>query len=571
MASHRLPAVPRYRKRRVHDVALIATGGISARADMARWPSQVELEDHLTRLVDGLDRNLVRAHEFSDEQGHGFLTTVHQAVSVLGGLDPEVPLIVLAGSEGSADPALPALLAHEGPILLVAHFCPRPPHHLGLLELSASLTREDIVHSRACFLRRKDPAFASRLAGWIERGTITQRTPHVHPLARVEVPPREERIGEALAEYLVARTRILGVIHDGAIPLHATLPDDCLHAIGVHRERIGGAALLAETERVAEREARSVLQEARDAGMRFDFGRDRATEVTRELVLAQCRIYAAILRLADDHGCEAVAIGGNGGLREFLPAPDFAIALCNDADRPRVLSRCHRRYLGGDQPIATAHDADEGAAVDAWITHHVHRAMHQPLETSSYRLLYAEPDPSEETEDVIWTLDAASAPAPSHLVDGWAGAAAAHHPNGGCTIDGTCRQGEAIWSRLLVRHGALHLDIGRATIVATPYSHDPLTAVATSPTSPHAASPRTRPHAASHAPQPGSSAGTAHAILHGITREQMLARHLSSHLQVVYADSPRDADRALLARTALWDVLGAEVSICGTRGDGEPW
>ena len=53
------------------------------------------------------------------------------------------------------------------------------------------------------------------------------------------------------------------------------------------------------------------------------------------------------------------------------------------------------------------------------------------------------------------------------------------------------------------------------------------------------------------------------AVLTGVTRDQMMARHKANHVQVVYATGPAEADRALRVRAALAAKLGIEVTCCG--------
>jgi hypothetical protein len=51
----------------------------------------------------------------------------------------------------------------------------------------------------------------------------------------------------------------------------------------------------------------------------------------------------------------------------------------------------------------------------------------------------------------------------------------------------------------------------------------------------------------------------------------MMARHKSNHIQVVYAKSAAEADKALLAKASLAAALGMEVAVCGTKKDGKGW
>ena len=60
-----------------------------------------------------------------------------------------------------------------------------------------------------------------------------------------------------------------------------------------------------------------------------------------------------------------------------------------------------------------------------------------------------------------------------------------------------------------------------------------------------------------------------HAVTYGVTRDQMMARHKSNHIQVAYANSAKEADLALYTKAALAAELGIEVSLCGTKADGK--
>ena len=54
-----------------------------------------------------------------------------------------------------------------------------------------------------------------------------------------------------------------------------------------------------------------------------------------------------------------------------------------------------------------------------------------------------------------------------------------------------------------------------------------------------------------------------HAVLHGISRDQFMARHKANHLNVAYAPNAETADRALIAKAAFFDGLGVQVHLCG--------
>ncbi|HRZ57589.1 MAG TPA: fucose isomerase, partial [Candidatus Paceibacterota bacterium] len=54
-----------------------------------------------------------------------------------------------------------------------------------------------------------------------------------------------------------------------------------------------------------------------------------------------------------------------------------------------------------------------------------------------------------------------------------------------------------------------------------------------------------------------------HAVLHGISRDQMMARHKSNHIQVVYAPNIKQAHRACRIKAAALAELGLQVHLCG--------
>ena len=54
-----------------------------------------------------------------------------------------------------------------------------------------------------------------------------------------------------------------------------------------------------------------------------------------------------------------------------------------------------------------------------------------------------------------------------------------------------------------------------------------------------------------------------HAVLHGVTRDQMMARHQANHIQVAYGTDAASADRALAAKAAMFDAMGIRVHLCG--------
>jgi hypothetical protein len=54
-----------------------------------------------------------------------------------------------------------------------------------------------------------------------------------------------------------------------------------------------------------------------------------------------------------------------------------------------------------------------------------------------------------------------------------------------------------------------------------------------------------------------------HAVTHGVSRDQLMAKHKANHVQVAYVPDRDAARRALQAKAACFAELGLEVNLCG--------
>ena len=138
-----------------------------------------------------------------------------------------------------------------------------------------------------------------------------------------------------------------------------------------------------------------------------------------------------------------------------------------------------------------------------------------------------------------------AAPA-SHFIDGYAGAVSERQPPmyfrlGGGTLKGISKPGEIVWSRVFVMDGKLHADLGRATVVELPREETERRWRITTPQWP-----------------------IMHAVLHGVSRDQMMARHKANHLNVAYAPSADEADKALAAKAAMLAAMGSRCICAAT-------
>ena len=111
---------------------------------------------------------------------------------------------------------------------------------------------------------------------------------------------------------------------------------------------------------------------------------------------------------------------------------------------------------------------------------------------------------------------------------------------GGGTLKGISKPGHIVWSRVFIKNGRLCADLGVARIVDLPSAETERRWRETTPQWP-----------------------IMHAVLEGVSRDQMMARHQSNHIQVVYVPNPVQAQRAARIKAAAFAELGLEVALCG--------
>ncbi|MFM7183762.1 MAG: fucose isomerase [Planctomycetota bacterium] len=534
---------------------LVASGDLREEANRACWPAQQALEQALVAAFARAGWSLDRGHPAARGRGHGFIASCREGLEVFSRIDPEAPLVVAEAVWQYSNHVLPGLTSHRGPILTAANWSGQWPGLVGMLNLNGSLTKSGVPYSTVWADDFSSPSFERHLRAWLETRAIHHDTSHVVPFESVRIPRELSRRAEAIAGELRTRKALMGVFDEGCMGMeNAIIPDRLLHATGVFKERLSQSALYHETMRTSEAEARGVLRWLERAGMRFHFGRDEATELTRQQVLLQCRMYVAALRIADRYGCDLVGIQYQQGLKDLLPASDLAEGMLNDSRRPPVTAAGSARVLYKGRPLVHFNEVDECAGLDGLLTARVHAALGEPVENTLHDIRWGDWDRSRTTDHWVWVFEISGAAPPAHFVRGWKGVQGFRQPPmyfrlGGSTLAGVSKPGEIVWSRIWVdgRGGfeKLCMDVGRAEVVALPAEETQRRLDATTRQWP-----------------------IMHAVTYGVSRDQMMARHRANHVQVAYATDAAAADRAALVKAAVARSLGIEVSFCGTRRHG---
>jgi hypothetical protein len=520
---------------------LVTSGDSRERANVASWPTQVQLERILT---DELERNgwqLQRALPVGEDAPHGFVSSQRQGIEVFKDVPPEAPVVVAIANWQYSHHVLPGLRTHRGPILTVANFSGRWPGLVGLLNLNAGLTKMGREYSTLWTVDGTDQWFRDGIREWVTTGTVEHDESHVRPLPALPDGP-ETQLGRALAAELLAEKAIIGIFDEGCMGMYnAVLDDELLNPAGIYKERLSQSALWAEMQRVGDDEAAEVGRWLTDKGMTFKLGTDEGTELTERQLMWQYKMYIAAVRMTDDFGLDSIGIQYQQGLKDLSPASDLAEGLLNNVDRPPVRSRDGQRVLFEGQAIPHFNEVDEGVAVDGLVTNRVWRAMGLDPATTLHDVRWGE----EHGGQFVWVFEISGSVPPSHLVGGYAGAEGwrqgpVFFPAGGSTINGVSKPGEIVWSRVYMAEGRLHVDIGRGTCVALPDEETQRRKQATNPEWP-----------------------IMNVVLHGVTRDQFMARHKANHVQVAYAEDADGADRAVTAKAAMFEAMGLEVHVAG--------
>ncbi|GIH05415.1 L-fucose isomerase [Rhizocola hellebori] len=541
MSGYLLPASPQRPSAQHQTVYTIASGDLRPSANITCWPAQQQFEAAVTTALADLGWAVHRAHPFDPDKGHGFIDSQRYGIEVFKGIPVDAPLMVVDAVWQYSHHVLAGLRSHRGPILIVANWSGEFPGLVGLLNLTASLTKAGVAHSALWSETFTDTWARDGLRTWLETGEVRHDQSHVRAMPDLDAAAPEVELGVALARQLREDKAIIGVFDEGCMGMYnAIIDDEMLNPLGIYKERLSQSALVAEMARVGDDEAAAAQQWLDERGFTFHFGTDEATELTRAQVTSQLKMYVAALRISDDFGLDAVGIQYQQGLKDTVPASDLAEGLLNNVQRPPVRSRDGARELYAGQPLPHFNEVDEGVAVDALITNRIWTAMGFDPATTLHDIRWGD----EYSGEFVWVFEiSGSAPASHH--GGYHNSYSMRQPPmyfplGGGTLSGIAVPGEIVWSRVFIMDGALHVDVGRGHVADLPAAETQRRLEATTKQWP-----------------------IMHAVLHGVGRDQLMARHKANHVQVAYAPDADSADRALLAKVALFAELGVTVHLCG--------
>jgi hypothetical protein len=526
-------------------IYLVANGDLRLSANQKCWPEQAKMEAALEKAVQAEGAELVRAHPLDKEKNHGFIDSQKMGLEVFRNVPESAPLIVAEAVWQYSHHLLAGLWTHRGPILTVANWSGTWPGLVGMLNLNGSLTKAGVPYSTLWSETFGDKFFKEGLREWIGTGTVRHDLPHVRDLELTKLPSADEALGRDFAARFKKRKAIMGVFDEGCMGMfNAIVPDELLHGTGVFKERLSQSSLYAEMLRVEDAQAQEVYRWLVKKGMKFQVGSDEATELTEAQVLQQCKMYIAAARIADEFGCATIGIQYQQGLKDLAPASDLVEGLLNNVDRPPVKNAGGKVLFEGEA-LPHFNEVDECAGLDGLVTYRLWRELGFPPENTLHDLRWGQQYRDEKLDDFIWVFLISGAAPPAHFIGGYKGTSSERQPSmyfrlGGGTVKGISKPGHIVWSRVFVMNRELHCDLGIAEVVELPREETERRWRETTPQWP-----------------------IMHAVLRGITRDQMMARHKANHIQVVYAPSEKQAHRACRIKAAALNELGLKVHLCG--------
>jgi hypothetical protein len=534
------------------EVVLISSGDLRHAANTTCWPAQASLEEGFANACRDLGVDVRRGHPIDPDLGHGFITSQKHGMEIFRTIDPDVPLVVAIGAWQYTHHVLSGLVSHRGPILTVGNWSGQYPGLVGLLNLNGSLVKAGVRFSSLWSEDFSDDLFRDGLRSWLADGTVQHDLSHVRDLDGRGLPEGSVALGTRLGEELRRDKAIIGVFDEGCMGMYnAIIPDHLLHPTGVYKERLSQSALYAKMLTVPDVEANAARRWLDDAGLTFVTGNDPASDLTDDQVLDQMKMYVAAVRMADDYGCAAIGIQYQQGLKDLTPASDLVEGLLNNVDRPPVTREESGEVLYDGQALPHFNEVDECAGLDALVTNRIWTAMGLEPETTLHDVRWGgyvsgEGRDGRAIDDFVWLFMISGAAPANHFPDGYRSATVERQPpmffhKGGGTLKGESKPGEIVWSRVFVEGDALHMDIGRGAAVALPEEEVERRWASTDPTWP-----------------------MMNAVLYGVSRDQMMARHRANHIQVAYAPDSEAANQALAAKVAMMQALGVQVHLCGT-------
>lgn len=546
MLQLNLPPLPQSIGVAKNEILLVTNADLREPANVTCWPVQKSFEDKLQRALEAQGYRLKRAHKVSQERGHGFISSQREGSELFAAVDPDAPLIVLLTAWQYSHHIAPSLVHHRGPVLLLANFDGTWPGLVGMLCMAGCLTSLGKNYSRLWSADFEDDFFQQGLATWLRYGSLQHSTGYLHDVAPTHplMASHNGQIGRRVGEYILRNKAILGLFDTFCMGMiNGVFPQQALVNVGMPLESLSQSALLVEMAKVPDSLREECLQWYEQRGMRFQFGSDGSSELTREQVLEQCAMMIAMARFVTRFGLAAVGVQYQQGLKDSCAASDFAEGAIGNAERFPIPD-VDGEIIWPGKAIPCINEVDMGTAIPQAMLWRLLDALGMPTETTLHDIRWG----SDYQGTFYWDLEISGAVPFAHLKGGIAGATgyrqpAMFFPYGGSTIAGQGKAGRFIWGRAHYEGTEVVMHIGTGTAVELPEAEFERRRRATNYEWP-----------------------LLNAVLDGVSRDDLMAGHQSNHLTIAYVGSAQLADvvQAFVAQSL---TQGMRVKVAGDAAE----
>ncbi|MCM5553823.1 signal transduction protein [Pleomorphomonas sp. NRK KF1] len=506
-----------------NEVLFVTNADLRESANVECWPVEAKYEALLEKaLADHFGKTLKRAHPIKADKGHGFIASQREGSDVFAAIDPDAPVIVLLTAWQYSHHIAPSLATHRGPVLLLANFDGTWPGLVGMLCMAGSLTALGRNYSRLWSENFDDAFFLAGLKSWLETGKIEHDLSYLtdipadHPLMKSEAG----KAGAALGAWSLRNKEILGLFDTLCMGMmNGVFPQKALCDIGMPLESLSQADLLVEMAKVPDALREDCVAWYEKRGMKFRFGKDAATELTRDQVKEQCAMMIALARYAERFGLSCVGVQYQQGLARSCAASDFAEGAIGSAERFPIPAEDGHIIREG-KPIPCANEVDMGTAIPQTMMFRLLDSLGLPSETTLHDIRWG----SNWDGKFVWDFEISGAVPFGHLKGGIAGATgyrqpAMYFPKGGSTITGQGKAGRLLWARAHYEGTSVIMQIGTGHAVELPEAEFERRRKATCYEWP-----------------------LLNAVLDGVGRDELMSGHQSNHVTIAYVDEDKLAD-----------------------------
>jgi hypothetical protein len=537
MLNVKLPLDPAYLTPGPNEVLFVTNADLRESANVECWPVEAKYEALLEKALAALGKKARRAHPIKADRGHGFIASQREGSDVFAGIDPNAPVIVLLTAWQYSHHLANCLALHKGPILLLANFDGTWPGLVGMLCMAGTLTSLGKPYSRLWSENFDDALFVNGLKSWLAKGEIVHDVSHLtridasHPLMKTEAGKAGVRVGE----WSLRHKEIIGLFDAYCMGMmNGVFPLKALASIGMPFESLSQSDLLVEMAKVPEALREECLAFYEKRGMKFHWGKDGATELTRPQVLEQCAMLIALGRYVDRFGLSAVGVQYQQGLARSCAASDFAEGAIGSTERFPIPTEDGRIVRPG-KSIPCINEVDMGTAIPQTMLFRLLDGLGLPAESTLHDIRWG----SEFEGTFYWDMEISGSVPFEHLKGGIAGATGyrqppMYFPKGGSTIAGQGKAGRLIWARAHYEGTQVHLHIGTGHAVELPKAEFERRLAATTREWP-----------------------LLNCSLDGVSRDQLMAGHQSNHITVAYVDEAHLADvvRAFVAQAITQNIV----------------